>query len=196
MPRTSTSNPKMWARTPRTYEEIYRHYRLHCKDDYARQLRWFAEQRSLRSAVARAAVARGPHGGRLQHQWRAPRLSLARAHSILIASLPSIEACLSFDELLNAIRTLLTGVPRLQEVYLYDVALRIGSFMSSASSHHPTTVYLHAGSLVGAMNIACVRPAVPPQNPALPAAAFPHPISTMPPHEIENLLCIYRRCLR
>jgi hypothetical protein len=195
MPRTSTSNPKAWSRASRDYEAVCQHYRFHCKDDYVRQLRWFAEQRSLRMAVARAAVARGPLGARLPHQWRAPRASLVQAHSILTANLASIKACRSFGALLGSLRALLHGVPRLQEVYMYDAALRIGAFMSKANSHLPTTVYLHAGSLLGAKKITSIRGNIPTHNPTIAAAAFPHPISTFPPHEIENILCIYRRCL-
>jgi hypothetical protein len=195
MASTSTSSPKAWSRISRSYADIYQHYRFHCKDEYTRELRWFAEQRSLRLAVARAAVARSPSGSRLLHQRRAPRCSLYLAHKTLTANLGTIATCQSFDALMCTIKNLLAHVRNLRDVYIYDTALRIAAHLSRAGSHLPTTVYLHQGSLVGARKIASVAPLVPASSPSVAAACFPHPISKLPPYEIENLLCIYRHCL-
>jgi hypothetical protein len=164
-------------------------------DEYARELRWFAEQPSLRMGVARAAIARGPCGQRLSHQRHLLRQSLACAHRILLNNLPAIAACISFQQLYDTLKRLLTGIPRLQEVYFYDTALRIGAYFSSAGRHYPVEVFLHGGSLLGAQKIATVAPLVPRRRPRLSATAFPAPFSGMCPHELENLLCIYRTSL-
>ena len=192
---TSTCNPKKWGRSPRSYAAIRQHYRFHCLDEYSRELRWFAEQPSLRMAVARAAIARGPCGQRLSHQRRLLRQSLARAHRVLLNNLPAIAACASFQQLYDTLKILLAGIPRLQDMYFYDTALRIGAHLSNSGSHYPVDVFLHRGSLLGAKKIATVAPLVPRRKPKLSATDFPAPFSGMRPHELENLLCIYRTCL-
>ncbi len=192
---SSTSDPKKWSRIPRSYATIWQHYRFHCLDEYARELRWFAEQPSLRAAVARAAVARGPQGNRLSHQRHLLRTSLSQAHRLLVNALPTIAACGSFVDLHDTLKHLLAGVPRLSHVYFYDTALRIGAHLSDDGGHLPVEVFLHQGSLQGARRIATVAPLVPRRNPRLAAAVFPAPLSGMPPHELENLLCIYKWCL-
>lgn len=191
----STSTPKLWARLPRSYSAIRQHYRFHCMDGYARELRWFVEQASLRMAVARAAIARGPNGRRLAHQRRLPRQSLAQAHSNLVRNLPRIAACASFAELHDELRLLLTGIPRLASVYFYDTALRIGAHLSVNGSHFPPQVYLHQGSLEGAKKIPTLNPLILGRHPKLDRAAFPPPFNDMQAYELENLLCLYKRCL-
>jgi hypothetical protein len=193
---TSTSNPKKWGRLPRSYAAIQQHYRFHCMDRYARELRWFAEQPSLRLAVARAAVARGPHGRRLPHQWRLLRQSLAQAHRRLVCSLPVISACTTFLELHDELQRLLAGIPRLADVYFYDTALRIGAHLSVNGSHLPVEVFLHQGSLEGAKKISAVSGLIPRRSPRLNPAIFPTPLCGMQSYELENLLCIYKSCLR
>lgn len=193
--RTSTCDPKMWSRLLRSYAATYQHYRFHCKDEYRRELRWFAEQPSLRMAVARAAVARGGCGQRLSHQRRPPRMSLARAHRALLVNLSAIRACTDFLDLHNTIERLLVGIPGLRDVYYYDTALRIGANLSCKGSHYPMEVFLHRGSLEGAKRIISVAPLIPRKKPRLAASVFPTPLSKMKPHELENLLCLYRSCL-
>lgn len=164
-------------------------------DAYSRELRWFAEQSSFKKSVARAAIARGPRGTRLAHQRRLKRRSLVLAHQILVANLRALSSSISFSDLHYLIQQLLVNVPNLGSVYFYDTALRIGAYLSNNGNHYPVDVFLHQGSLEGARAISSVRPFISSQNPLLKTKVFPSPLSSMSPHELENLLCIYKSCL-
>jgi len=97
-------------------------------------------------AVEYAANARGPDGKVLSHQRKPGKKVLARAAKKLLACLPQIKACKSFEKLLDLIYRETADVFGFGKLCRYDTALRIGANLKLS----PTLVYLHAGTLKGA----------------------------------------------
>jgi hypothetical protein len=150
------------------------------------QLNWFASQRTLLSAIRRAAIARGSTGNRLSHQWRLPRAMYPSALKNLTASAPALKRCATFSDLYAVIDQAVGSLSGVGPLYIYDTALRIDAFLQI----QPTDVYLQAGALKGAERLLNrVR------SRALPPTAFPTPYSALAPYQLENLLCCYRRWL-
>jgi hypothetical protein len=98
------------------------------------------------SAVEEAANARGPDGKVLSHQRKPGKQVLGRAAKKLLACLPQIKACKSFEKLLDLIYRETDDVVGFGKLCRYDTALRIGANLKLS----PTLVYLHAGTLKGA----------------------------------------------
>jgi hypothetical protein len=191
----SSKNPKEWCPPKRTYAEIHSHYLANCAAMYATELHWFEGQNSLKMAVARAAVARSRKGKRLSHQRCVSRFALRSAHDILTKNLGLIKSCTSFVELHDLVGTLTFPIKGIGPLYVYDAALRIGAHMTSGASHLPKEVYLHAGSLLGAVEIQHLKSIIPNKVAIVKTSIFPAPLNSLDACELENLLCLYRRCL-
>ena len=79
-------------------------------------------------------------------------------------------------------------IPGIGQLYCYDTALRIAAYRRL----EPKRIYLHAGARVGAQ--ALDRHFASAQSLAI--EQIPEPLRDRPPHEIENVLCIYRDIFR
>jgi len=77
-------------------------------------------------------------------------------------------------------------VDGLGELYAYDTALRIGSFIGT----FPETVYLHAGARVGAKALG-----VDTKVKSVELRSLPKPFHSLEPHQAEDVLCIYKKLL-
>ena len=69
------------------------------------------------------------------------------------------------------------------ELYVYDTSLRIGA----KSNLLPTKVYLHAGTRVGARALGLDG-----QAKTLEVSMLPPEFRQLEPHEIEDVLCIFK----
>ena len=98
------------------------------------------------SAVEEATNARGPDGKILSHQRRPGGKVLATAAKKLMACLPEIKSCKTFEKLLDLICRETGEVFQFGKLCRYDTALRIGAKLNVK----PTLVYLHSGTLKGA----------------------------------------------
>jgi hypothetical protein len=85
------------------------------------------------------------------------------------------------------IQRALDSVRGIGELYEYDTALRIGSYLRKL----PKRVYLHAGTRVGAKALG-----FDPKLRSLNPRALPLPLRELKPHELEDVLCIYKDWLR
>jgi hypothetical protein len=168
-----------------THQEIIEHYRRCKLPDLNSQLNWFASQRSFHAALRRAAVARSQSGGRFSHQWRLPRTAYPQALRLLVAC-QALHNCKTFVQLYAQIESVVGYVHGVGPLYLYDTSLRLGAKLNI----FPTDVYLQAGAAKGARKL---LPNV--RGRTLSPTQFPAPFSTLPAHELENLLCWYRRYL-
>lgn len=139
----------------------------------------------LRTAVSAAAKALMPNGKRSPHQCRIPRNALKKAERRLLSA--PLLASRSFEDLHEQVDLAVRSVPGIGPLYVYDTALRIGAFLRLK----PTMVYLHAGTRAGA---AALLPSCN-ENPVSPSR-FPTDFAPLEPHEIEDVLCIYREWLR
>lgn len=166
----------MWKTILQDYD------RRHCCDE-EREIAWFREQPSLRDAIEMAGRAINDRGKRYAHQFRIRRESIAHATVALLAAEPHIARCQSFDALLALITVQLREVGGIGELYCYDTAFRIGAHLGL----FPTRVHLHAGTRAGAraLGLDC-------RNDALEMSEVPAELRHRRPHEVEDILCIYK----
>jgi hypothetical protein len=80
-----------------TLKSIVADYRRFDQPHARNELRWFALQRSLESAIEHAAVARRPDGKRFSHQRRIPGAALQECSRRLLRRTDEIRGCESFE---------------------------------------------------------------------------------------------------
>lgn len=164
--------------------------RLYLRCDKPRldeQLEYFATLPSFEAAVEAAAMAKDKRGKRLLHQRRLKRLSLMQVKEKLLAILPNLRTCGSFEELHTLVVSSVHEIRGLGELYSYDTALRIGAHLRK----RPERVYLHAGTRKGARALR-----FPGKLQYIERCDMPIPLHGLAPHDIENFLCIYEEELR
>ncbi len=160
-----------------------RDYSRHGRVGSEAERTWHADQPSLRQAIEVAALAINHRGKRHSHQRRIRHEAIAASKQALLAAKPRIRAARSFDALLTTVTHALHGIPYIGELYCYDTAFRIGAFLHLL----PDRVYLHAGVREGARALGLKHNAS-----FLPMSALPPALRTLPAHEVEDFLCIYR----
>jgi len=157
---------------------------------YIRQIRpraqaeidWFARQPSLHAAIETAALAVNSRGKRYSHQRRLTKLALERARGALSKRARAMEEADDFSELFHLIDAALEPIPGLGELYVYDTSLRIGAKLNL----FPKKVYLHAGTRTGARALGLRNSA------ALDVSQLPKEFRLLKPHELEDVLCIFK----
>lgn len=146
------------------------------------EIDWFVRQPSLRPAIRNAALAVNSRGKRYSHQRRLTKVALERALDVLSKHARAIQKAHDFDDLFHLIDTALEPISGLGELYVYDTTLRIGAKLNL----FPDKVYLHAGTLLGARALG-LRTAAP-----LKMSELPKEFRALKPHEIEDVLCIFK----
>lgn len=165
------------ATTVRHYISTYRRLKQ-------TELDWFRRQPSLEAAIKVAARAENEQGLRYSHQYRITRKAMQEAERILLENHDYLQKCKSFHELWQLIRKILGTVTGLGELYIYDTALRIGAYLNIL----PERVYLHAGTRTGAKAFGIMSR----HTEWLDVDELPAPLKELPPHEVEDILCIYK----
>lgn len=166
------------------WSAILRHYNTHGRRRAADELDWFAQFPSLDHAIARGATATDARGKRFNHQRRISKGTLAEAHKALRRARSAIQASKSFDELINVVSRALEDVFGVGELYCYDTAFRLGGYLRI----YPERVYLHSGTREGARALGILVG----KRDALEIAELPKELRGLLPHEIEDVLCIYK----
>lgn len=135
------------------WQEIISDYYQNHRRGNRDQLTWFREQPSFEDAMLKAAKAEDARGKRYPHQNKVWKTAIPEAQRRLLDAADQLQGCKSFHELWLLLYTLLkptTGptkpVKGLGHLYIYDTALRLGSYLGLA----PEKIYLHAGTLEGA----------------------------------------------
>lgn len=162
---------------------LVRLYRTHNRPHSVKEVNFFRNMPSLELAAHHAALATDGRGKRYSHQCRISNAPLNRAKQILSQSLSQIEKFSSFHELHSWLAETLSTVRGLGELYVYDTAFRLGAFRRLA----PEFVYLHRGTRVGASALGLQI-----SGSYLKMVDLPKPLHTLPPHEVEDFLCIYK----
>lgn len=147
------------------------------------ELEWFRSQPSVRAAIERAALAVNSRGQRYSHQRRLRRETLEQVCEIHCEFEPPIRRVKNFDELFDMVDLALQHVTGVGELYVYDTSLRLGARLGL----EPTKVYLHSGTRVGARALGFDGRARALAISELPAAFY-----ELRPHEIEDVLCIFK----
>jgi hypothetical protein len=169
-----------------SHAQIVRDYVARYRPVFQAELAHFSKTQPLQAAIMQAASAQGADGKRLSHQRRLLKGVIPQASMRLFRVASTLASAPDFASLHDVIETHLMGVRGVGNVYVYDTALRLGAFLGKS----PTKVYLHAGSREGAKQI--LGPRAPMRA---SVSIFPPPFRNLHPHELENLLCLYRQCL-
>ena len=148
-------------------------------------MRFYRIQKLLPDAIAKAALAELPNGGRFSHQRRIPGPVLAQARDALLKL--DYNTVRTFAELHEKVAGALRPIRGIGLLTIYDTAHRIGAFLKLS----PEQVYLHGGVGTGASALGIDdRPA------KLPMAVFPPPFQCLRPEQVEDCLCIFKSQLQ
>lgn len=164
-------------------DAIVRTYISQIRPNAEAELDWFRQQPTLLAAIEKAALAVNSKGQRHSHQRRLTRPSLERACQVLLDNTRVIANTNSFDELFHLLDTLLRPIEGIGELYIYDTSLRIGAKLGVL----PDKVYLHAGTRIGARALGLDH-----RGDVLDVQTLPRELRRLEPHEIEDLLCIFK----
>ena len=155
------------------------------RDRAAREMRFYARQRTLSDAVDVAARCVLPSGKRHNHQRRIPGEALNEARKRLLAA--DLRACRSFDELHSLVDSLIREIYMVGALVVYDVSHRIGAHLGL----EPERVYLHAGTHDGDRALGFGR-----ERGALDLDELPPEFGRLSPAEVEDCLCLYKEAIR
>jgi hypothetical protein len=119
------------------------------------------------------------------HQYRVPKDVVNKVIKILLQDRAKMQNESDFTGLHNIIAGLISGIKYIGELTVYDIALRIGARLEK----YPKEVYLHRGSLEGAV-VLLGKNAV--KDRIVEKSVFPDVFRDLESYEIEHILCIYR----
>ena len=125
-----------------------------------------------------------PGGKRHPHQRRIPLHVLQAANSRLQAINQRLGKAKSFAELHGLIAQQIGPIPGIGDLTVYDIAHRIGAYLSLA----PEAIYLHAGTREGAQALNLT-------GEMIALSQVPAELK-LTPAEIEDCFCIYKDALR
>jgi hypothetical protein len=146
----------------------------------------FRDEPTLEAAVRRAGLTLLADGRRDPHHTRRPQELLDRAAARLAERVPAFATAASFGQILDIVDKAVGHFTGLGSLYVYDTALRIGAKRDLL----PTRIYLHAGTREGAKKLVDVTGRRVLDRSELIAVA--PAIVDLAPHEIEDVLCIYK----
>jgi hypothetical protein len=162
-------------------DAIIAHYLANYSDNADRELRFYRRQGTLNNALEHAALTRLPSGKRAHHQRRLSAATLNAAWKALQQC--DFNGCTTFHDLFCLIDETVRQIDGIGELYVYDTALRIGSYLRLS----PDRVYLHAGVRVGARALGFTG------RDYIRCSDLPIEFSILKPNQIEDCLCIYKR---
>lgn len=142
---------------------------------------------SLQEAIKRACKSRDAAGKMHNHQSRVTELARSRFSTKIFAHLRKPNRPASFDELHDLFEAI--APEGIGPVTIYDVSTRVGAYLKL----EPTSLYLHAGVRVGWAKLHGRRsPAIK----RIEKQNLPPALQTLPPDEVEDMLCCYRDYLK
>jgi hypothetical protein len=151
------------------------------------EIDWFSRQPSLDAAIEKAALAVNSRGKRYSHQRRLTKAALKHALRALLDKSGAMEQARDFDKLFKIIGAAVKSIQGIGELYIYDTSFRIGAKLNL----FPKKVYLHAGTRAGARALGLNHRAH-----ALSVSALPKEFRALEPHELEDVLCIFKDKLK
>lgn len=162
---------------------IARAYATKLRPNAEAELDWFRHQPNLQEAIRNAAFAVNSNGKRYSHQRRLKSSTLEQAYVIMSDNIELIEDAQDFGQLIRRLEMMLENTEGIGELYIYDTALRLGAYLGFL----PQKVYLHAGARTGARKLGLDYRA-----PAIEVSSVPEELRGLAPHEIEDVLCIFK----
>ena len=177
----SSCNPLVAGSTHPNLNSVVLSYLEYCQPRLEAQLRTFADEATLTTAIVRAALAQTRDGKRYSHQRRI-MLQVLQAVRLRLLVLDLGKLC-SFDELIIAIDRAIAPIRGVGELLVYDTSLRIGAKLRLM----PDRVYLHSGTRHGARVLG-----LPWRGRSISLDELPVAFRVLKPHEIEDCLCIFK----
>ncbi|MCE9575762.1 MAG: hypothetical protein K8W52_21610 [Deltaproteobacteria bacterium] len=166
-----------------TYAEILAHYEWQGRIAALDEIRWMRESVDLRDAIVRAAESRKENGALFRHQRHLEDDRAAEGRDLLLAEIEEVAIAGDFHELFLFVEKLVGGVDGLKEMFVYDVAYRIGAFRDIWPAH----VYLHRGTRDGAVVMGFDG-----TRQWIDVNEFPAEFHQTEAHFLENILCTHR----
>jgi hypothetical protein len=171
-----------------TLRELVSHHKKYCAKILKGRLDAFAKE-PLSAAISKAAFGKELCGQHIGHLCCLPTEALKKGGNLLLKKQTELKRCQSFDELYQKIKTLLKNISKLGPMYVYDVALRLGSSLGLP----PEKVYLQRGAMQGAK---ILLGQVAKGKSVLEKNDFPVELQCLEPVEIEDFLCIFKKHLQ
>jgi hypothetical protein len=163
---------------------IVKSYQLYNRAKSLEIAYFYKELNSIDEAINKAALALQPNGKRHRHQCRIKAEVLEKIRNILLQRRIEISQCANFDDLFTLIKK--AKIKEFGKLAIYDTAHRIGSYLGI----FPDKIYLHAGTLQGARKLKLST-----RRGYILIHELPSELQKLEPHEIEDLLCIYKNKL-
>jgi hypothetical protein len=170
-----------------TPEAIVRIYIHKIRPRARAEIDWFAGQPSLEVAIEKAALAVNSRGKRYSHQRRLKKVALKQALGALLDESEAIKQARDFHHLFELIEGAVKEIPGIGELYVYDTAFRMGANLNL----FPARIYLHAGTRRGARALGLDGIGA-----TLKVSALPKAFRILEPHELEDVLCIFKDKLK
>jgi hypothetical protein len=164
-------------------DEIVVDYLARVRERADAERSYFAGLPTLAVAVRAAALAEDGRGKRFPHQRRIPGRVLLECAAVLEEALPRLRRAPSFEDLHDLVREEIGEIRGVGRLMVYDTAVRIAAHRGM----EPTRVFLHAGARLGARRLGLDASAE-----SLAVADLPVALRRLRPHEIEDVLCIYK----
>ena len=168
---------------PKTYAEVVA---LYIAEDQQRgddDLQWFAEQPDFRKRVARAVMSRMRNDLRHPHQRRIREKVLKAALGAI--DMTTLEACTQFAALHDQIEKTAGQIRGIGPLAVFDFACRIGAGCTPVVA--PDEIYLHCGTMMGAMQLVNCR-----GRKTLRVIELPPEFRCLSARHAEDCLCIYK----
>ena len=163
---------------------IINHYRKWKSDNPDTWIEHTCNQDDISSAISVATLSKNHLSKKHNHQRRLKNANLESLKEKLLKKHNEIQNVTDFDSLMAIVED--CRIKGVGEVACYDIANRIGSYLSK----HPDYVYLHAGTRKGLEKL--LKGKV--KSKFLKKGDLPEPFksSDLNCHEIEDILCIYK----
>ena len=101
----------------------------------------------------------------------------------LLSAEERLRRCSGFDELHEEIHRTIGSISGVGDLAVYDIAMRIGAKLGL----EPSRVFLHRGVREGARALGLNFRAL-----SLELGELPEPLRDLRPHEVEDVLCIFK----
>lgn len=163
--------------------ELVNHYKKNFRPRRQFEAR-FSQMSCLKEAIRVAALALREDGKMESHQRRVGSVALSEFEETLQEIRRQIAGCKKFDDLYDVLYENRTD--RIGPLTVYDTAIRIAAYLGL----QPESVYLHAGARVGANNLGLSS-----DKGKVAMEDIPEPLKKLTSDEIEDFLCIYKKCL-
>ncbi len=183
--RECTKTRHLHGFTERDFTVIVRRFTRSREKIYRREMAFYADMPSWDEVLEAAALCRTKAGLMHDHQRRIGKEKVKTAYHRLKRA--DLQLCQNFEDLVERICTAVRGLDRIGELYIYDVAQRLGAKLGFA----PTHVYLHAGTRRGVRALE-----LPASGPFLRMSELPTSIQKEPPALLEDFFCMRKDCLR